>query len=101
MIGQDCRQFESNIDKFILVFLKKNEDFKGKSFEKMRHVIMLYHLFTDLAQDVRAIHCDLDRINSFKDRAELFFKKFKVFSMGKCTAWKPYLRILREHIKSM
>jgi len=49
MIGPDCKLLEQNIDKFIMTFLKPEESYKGKSFEKFRQLSVLYHLFADLA----------------------------------------------------
>ena len=98
MIGQDCKYFEENIDKFVQTFLKSEEVVSGKSFEKLRQVLQLYRAFKDLAYDVRSTKSDLIRANSFSSRAEAFFQKFKKFSMGKSCARKPYLHYLREHI---
>ena len=99
MVGSDCKLFESNIDKFVRVFLKDGEDFHDNSFEKMRQVITLYHKFKELAVDIRAVTYSEARVKSFPQKAEEFFRNFKKFSMGSnCTARKPYLHLLREHI---
>ena len=45
MIGRDCKQFESNIEKFVITFLKEGENVEDKSFQKMRTVINLYRMF--------------------------------------------------------
>ena len=98
MIGQDCKQFECNIEKFIQTFLKEGEDYHSESFAKMRQIVKLYRLFRDLSQDIRATSVNLERIESFEDRVEEFFKTFKLYSLGKSTGRKPYLHILREHV---
>jgi len=98
MIGQDCKQFECNIDKFVNVFLKSGEKVDDKSFEKMRNVITLYKKFRDIAEDIRAVKAKNDRISNFQARVESFFQSFKRYSMGRSTGKKPYLHILREHV---
>lgn len=98
MIGRDCKQFEANIEKFVMKFLKEGEKVEDKSFSKMRTVISLYRMFRDLAQDIRSKTYNEDRTKSFQDRVENFFVSFKKYSMGKCTSKKPYLHILRDHI---
>ena len=98
MIGQDCKQFEANIEKFVCVFLKEGESVGDKSFEKMRQIITLHHMFRDLAKDIRATTVDEERIVDFEKRAEQFFQTFKRYSSGLSTGKKPYLHILREHV---
>lgn len=98
MIGQDCKQLEINIEKFVETFLKEGETIDSKSFTNFRRVVTLYRLFRDLAKDIRSTRFDQERCDSFKSRAEEFFKTFKRYSLGKCTGRKPYLHILREHI---
>ena len=98
MIGQDCKQFEMNIEKFVHFFLKENEGVNDKSFAKMRQTMTLYRLFRDLAQDIRTTSVNVERIDSFKEHVETFFKTFKRYSLGKSTSRKPYLHILREHV---
>jgi len=99
MIGQDCKQFEENIDKFIQVFLKYSENIEARSFEKIRNVSTLYRLFRDLAVDIRSSICDISRIETFNDRAENLFATLKKHSAGRSTGRKPYLHILREHCR--
>jgi len=98
MIGQDCKQFEINIEKFISCFLKTGESVSDRSFEKMRNIITLYRMFRDIAVDIRSTSVDWDGINSFQTRVDKFFSTFKKFTSGKSTGRKPYLHILREHI---
>eukprot|EP00111_Clytia_hemisphaerica_P011030 TCONS_00032325-protein len=98
MIGRDCKQFELNIEKFILMFLKPNEKLGDKSFQKMKTVIKLYRMFRDLAKDIRSTTYNQDRVRTFQERAEIFFVAFKRCSLGKCTERKPYLHILRDHV---
>ena len=97
MIGRDCKQFESNIEKFVMIFLKEGENLEHKSFHEMRTVVTLYRMFRDLAQDIRSITYNQDRVTTFQDRVEDFFVCFKRYSLGKCTSKKPYLHVLRDH----
>ena len=101
MIGRDCKQLELNIEGFIATLLKEGETIDSKSFEGFRRVITLYRLFRDLAKDIRSINFNQARCDSFKERAEMFFKTFKRYSLGKATGRKPYLHILREHIPEL
>lgn len=64
----------------------------------MRTVINFYIMFRDLAEDICSVKYSIEEANSFQDRAETYFKQFKNYSMGTCTARKPYPHILREHI---
>ena len=89
MIGQDCKQFEVNIEKFVNCFLKVGETVLDKSFEKMKNVVTLYCMFRDLAEDIRATAVHLDCVKSFEERAENFFQTFKRYSMDRCTGKKP------------
>ena len=98
MIGQDCKQFEVNIEKFVCCFLKDGESLDSKSFGKMRQVITLYRMFRDLAEDIRSTAVNLNRIDTFQDRVDNFFSTFKTYTLGMATGRKPYLHILREHI---
>ena len=75
MIGEDCKRFEANIEKFVRTFLKENEVFEGNSFEKMRQVINLHHDFKDFAIDIRATNYTKDLAHSFQGKAE----KYKIF----------------------
>jgi len=78
--------------------LKPGEKTGDTSFGKMRYVATLYRLFCDLAMDIRSKDCDMERIVSFRDRAENFFQLFKRHSAGCSTGRKPYLHILRDHV---
>ena len=44
MIGEDCKQLEENIEKFVLTFLRDGENIGDKSCETLHHAITLYHL---------------------------------------------------------
>ena len=103
MIGNDCKLIEQNIQKFLVVFLKLdvNETWESKSFEKMRQINTLYQMFKDLAQDIRNVHGDKQRAESFGYRANQFFLKFKSWAGGSNVYGKPYLHIMREHFGSL
>ena len=98
MVGQECKQFELNIDKFVQFFQKPGELLSDNSFAKLRIVTTLYRMFNDLAKDIRSKECNMERIDNFGTRAENFFQFFKKNCMGFSTGRKPYLHILRDHI---
>jgi hypothetical protein len=101
LIGQDCKQFEINIEKFVSCFLKDGESVADRSFEKIRNFCTLYRMSKDTAKDIRSI-VNLARINSFQERVDDFFKTFKKYTRGnQSTGRKPYLHILREHISDI
>ena len=52
MIGNDCKILEDNIDTFIYVFVRKNEEWQSESCLKLRQVYGLYKAFADLARYV-------------------------------------------------
>ena len=97
MIGNDCKLIELNMKKFIFKFLKENENWEAKSFEKMRQVENLYDLFSDLAKDIRSLTYDKERENTFSQRAYYFFSKLKNWAGGNSVHGMPYLHILRDH----
>ena len=84
MIGNDCKLIESNIHKFLVIFLKlnANEEWNSSSFQKMRQIHTLYQAFTDLAKDIRDVVGNGERAESFGDRANQFFLKFKSWAGG-------------------
>ena len=98
MIGQDCKNMEALIDKFVINFLKNGEDINSKSAESLRHIITLYRLFADIAIDLRETTYSESRCESFQDRVNYFIVKFSQFAMKKSLDGKPYLHILKEHI---
>ena len=84
-----------NIENFLNFFLKEEEVVGDKSFEKMRQIKTLHHVFRDLAKDIRATTIDTARVDNFVKRAEQFFQTFKRYSSGQSPGKKPYLHILR------
>lgn len=98
MIGQDCKELEASIEKFVLNFLKPGESIDSKSAESLRHVITLYKLFADIAIDLRETNYSQPRCQSFQDRVDHFIKKFEQYALKKNLDGKPYLHILKDHI---
>ena len=98
MIGQDCKELEMSIEKFVINFLRHGEDINAKSAESLRHIITLYKLFADIAVDLRETTYSVDRYNSFQTRVDHFVAKFQQFALKKSVDGKPYLHILKEHI---
>ena len=98
MIGEDSKQLEINIEKFICCFLKEGESINDKSFAKMRDVITFYRMFRDIALDIRSTTVNWDRINTFQDKVDKFFSSFKRIARAQSSGKKPYLHILREHV---
>ena len=82
MIGQDCLQFESNIEKFVHVFFERGgsqlEIGALKKWDRSLHYILCFE--TWLTSDIRAVTVDMQRISSFLERAKKFFKTFKRYS---------------------
>ena len=52
-------------------------------------------------RDIRATNGVEERINSFSERAELFFYKFKMYAGASSVNKKPYLHIVRDHLGDM
>ena len=50
MIGNDCHLFEDNIEKFLVCFVKDNEEWSSLSCLKLRQVCCIYKAFGDLAR---------------------------------------------------
>ena len=99
MIGNDCVTLENNIDTFLNHFiLDANDTWESEKSRKLRHILILYKDFRDLAKDIRSLTYNEERVHTFADRAENYFKKFKINALGACTAKMPYLHILRHHL---
>ena len=98
MIGEDCKQMERNIEKFISVFLRKEETINCSSAATLRRIITLYHMFADIAQDIRSTHYDCERVENFQSRVNVYYNRFCDYAPAKCTDGKPYMHILRDHI---
>ena len=101
MIGEDCKQMEKNIEKFVSVFLSEGQDIKEKSCESLRKIVTLYKLFSDIALDIRSIEYNSERANSFSKRVDNYYQKFRQYAPSSCSSRKPYMHILREHISSI
>ena len=51
MIGNDCKLLESNIDTFLNTFVEaKGDEWKSEKTLKIRQLLKLYNMFTDLAR---------------------------------------------------
>ena len=58
----------------------------------------LLFLFLSKSRDIRSVTGDVDRIQTFSDRAEKYFKKFLSSAPNCMLKSLPYLHLLRNHI---
>ena len=101
MIGNDCKLLEENIDVFLDVFVTdRGDSWESEKSQKIRHnILQLYKAFKDLAEDIRRVNGDEDRIKTFGSRAESYFKLF--LNNTSLTHGLPYLHYLRDHLSSL
>uniref|UniRef100_A0A7M5WU97 Uncharacterized protein n=2 Tax=Clytia hemisphaerica TaxID=252671 RepID=A0A7M5WU97_9CNID len=98
MIGNDCKIFEMNIDKFLDVFIKKGEKKTSMTYYRLRKISQLYNKFRDIARTIRSVNPSQEEVDQFETKVEDFFQKMKEFCGDDAIKRKPYLHILREHI---
>jgi len=98
MCGNDCKQIESQCDTMLNKFVRSHENWNGDSCLKLRQLLELYRNFADLARDTRSTTADIERANSFMNRAEFYFSKFMQYTGTKAVSGLPYMHYLRNHV---
>jgi len=97
MTGEDCRQLEMNIGKFVQV-LCRGKPLSDASNQGLQHIVSFYSKFHDIAQDLRSTSGNLQRAKSFRSRVNGFVTLFQKVGTHDCTKRVMYVHVLIDHI---